>query len=118
MVGRQMSTIATIAWIVHIPAVVVLLLLWAPLVDPFRAELGYCLAAGTTLGLSVSFPLIGHNAFETAVIITPGVADSLVMASCGGLMVTPALGWRQAGQLCRVAGLRGPVVLWWSVSEP
>jgi hypothetical protein len=61
------------------------------------------------LGLWIAFPLIGatHLKLLTGLILAAGVADSLVMASCGGLMVrtlpTAAQGkasaWAEAGQL-------------------
>jgi len=119
--GVPVYQIATIASIVHLPAV--LAFLWAPLVDcGFRRRTWLLLGAlGTSLGLWIALPLIGavHLKLLTALILAAGVADSLVMAACGGLMVktlstaaqAKASAWQQAGQLGGGA-LGGALVLW------
>jgi PAT family beta-lactamase induction signal transducer AmpG len=119
--GVPFYRIATIASIVHLPAV--LGFLWAPLVDTkFRRRTWLVLGAlGTSMGLWIAFPLIGatHLNLLTALILAAGVGDSLVSASCGGLMVTTlskaaqakASAWQQAGQLGGGA-LGGALVLW------
>jgi MFS transporter, PAT family, beta-lactamase induction signal transducer AmpG len=119
--GVPVYRIATIASIVHLPAVLVFL--WAPLVDTkLRRRTWLVLGAlATSLGLWIAFPLIGatHLKLLTGLILAAGVADSLVMASCGGLMVrtlpTAAQGkasaWAEAGQLGGGA-LGGALVLW------
>jgi hypothetical protein len=73
------------------------------------------------LGLWIAFPLIGamHLNLLTALIMAAGIGDSLVSASCGGLMVTTlstaaqakASAWQQAGQLGGGA-LGGALTLW------
>src|SRR4029077_1206219 len=119
--GVPFYRIATIASIVHLPAV--LGFLWAPLVDTkLRRRTWLVLGAlGTSMGLGIAFPLIGvtHSNLLTALILAAGVGDSLVSASCGGLMVTTlskaaqakASAWQQAGQLGGGA-LGGALVLW------
>jgi hypothetical protein len=119
--GVPFYRIATIASIVHLPAV--LGFLWAPLVDTkLRRRTWLALGAlGTSLGLWTAFPLIGaiHLKLLTALILAAGVGDSLVSASCGGLMVTTlstaaqakASAWQQAGQLGG-GTLGGALVLW------
>ena len=119
--GVPVYRIATIASIVHLPAVLVFL--WAPLVDTkLRRRTWLVLGAlGTALGLWIAVPLIGatHLKLLTVLILAAGVADSLVMASCGGLMVrtlstaaqAKASAWAEAGQLGGGA-LGGALVLW------
>jgi MFS transporter, PAT family, beta-lactamase induction signal transducer AmpG len=119
--GVPVYRIATIASIVHLPAVLVFL--WAPLVDVRLRRRTWLLigALGTGFGLCLAFPLIGasHLKWMTALILAAGVADSIVMASCGGLLVrtlsAPAQGkasaWQMAGQLGGGA-LGGAAVLW------
>jgi MFS transporter, PAT family, beta-lactamase induction signal transducer AmpG len=119
--GVSFYRIATIASIVHLPAV--LGFLWAPLVDTrLRRRTWLVLGAlGTALGLWIAFPLIGamHLNLLTALIMAAGIGDSLVSASCGGLMVTTlstaaqakASAWQQAGQLGGGA-LGGALTLW------
>jgi hypothetical protein len=85
--GVPFYRIATIASIVHLPAV--LGFLWAPLVDTkLRRRTWLVLGAlGTSMGLWIAFPLIGatHLNLLTALILAAGIGDSLVSASCGGL---------------------------------
>jgi acetyl-CoA transporter-like protein len=85
--GVPVYRIATIASIVHLPAGLVFI--WAPLVDTrFRRRTWLLLGAlGTSLGLWFALPQIGatHLTLVTVLILAAGVADSLVMASCGGL---------------------------------
>ena len=119
--GVPVYRIATIASIVHLPAVLVFL--WAPLVDSkLRRRTWLVLGAlGTALGLWIAVPLIGatHLKLLTLLILAAGVTDSLVMASCGGLMVrtlstaaqAKASAWAEAGQLGGGA-LGGALVLW------
>lgn len=119
--GVPFYQIANIASIVHLPAV--LGFLWAPLVDTrLRRRTWLVLGAlGTCLGLWIAFPLIGamHLNLLTALILAAGVGDSLVSASCGGLMVktlstaaqAKASAWQEAGQLGGGA-LGGALVLW------
>jgi Major Facilitator Superfamily len=119
--GVSFYRIATIASIVHLPAV--LGFLWAPLVDTrLRRRTWLVLGAlGTSLGLWIAFPIIGamHLNLLTALIMAAGIGDSLVSASCGGLMVTTlstaaqakASAWQQAGQLGGGA-LGGGLTLW------
>ena len=119
--GVPFYRIATIASIVHLPAV--LGFLWAPLVDTKLRRRAWLVlgAMGTSLGLWIAFPLIGamHLNLLTALIMAAGIGDSLVSASCGGLMVTTlstaaqakASAWQQAGQLGGGA-LGGALVLW------
>jgi len=74
-----------------------------------------------------AFPLIGasHLNVMTALILAAGIADSLVMASCGGLMVKTltaaeqgkASAWTEAGQLGGGA-LGGAVVIWLAARVP
>ena len=125
--GVPVYRIATIATIVHLPAVLVFL--WAPLVDvKLRRRTWLVIGAlGTSLGLCAAFPLIGASRLKlmTALILAAGVADSLVMASCGGLMVrtlsapaqAKASAWVMAGQLGGGA-LGGAAVLWLVVRAP
>jgi hypothetical protein len=108
---------------VHLPTVLVFL--WAPLVDvKLRRQIWLVIGAvGTSLGLCLAFPLIraSHLKLMTALILAAGVVDSLVMASCGGLMETTlsapaqakAAAWQQAGQFGGVT-LGGAVVLWFA----
>jgi PAT family beta-lactamase induction signal transducer AmpG len=119
--GVSFYRIATIASIVHLPAV--LGFLWAPLVDTrLRRRTWLALRAlGTSLGLWIVLPLIGamHLSLLTALIMAAGIGDSLVSASCGGLMVTTlstaaqakGSAWQQAGQLGGGA-LGGALTLW------
>lgn len=119
--GVPVYQIAKIATIVHLPAVLVFL--WAPIVDVnLRRRTWLVLGAlGTGLGMWAAFPLIGasHLVWMTGLILAAGVADSVVMASCGGLMVTTlssegqskASAWQEAGQLGGGA-LGGALVLW------
>jgi PAT family beta-lactamase induction signal transducer AmpG len=119
--GVPVYRIATLASIVHLPAVLVFL--WAPLVDTkLRRRTWLVLGAlGTAVGLWLAVPLIGatHLKLLTTLILAAGVADSLVMASCGGLMVktlsasaqAKASAWQEAGQLGGGA-LGGALVLW------
>jgi MFS transporter, PAT family, beta-lactamase induction signal transducer AmpG len=119
--GVPVYRIATIASIVHLPAVLVFL--WAPLVDVKLRRRTWLLigALGTAVGQCLAFPLIGasHLKAMTALILAAGITDSLVMASCGGLMVktlTPgeqgkASAWSEAGQLGGGA-LGGALVIW------
>ena len=119
--GVSVYRIATIATIVHLPAVLVFL--WAPLVDVKLRRRTWLLigALGTAVGQCLAFPLIGasHLKVMTALIIAAGVGDSLVMASCGGLMVKTlttaeqgkASAWSEAGQLGGGA-LGGAIVIW------
>ena len=119
--GVSFYRIATIASIVHLPAV--LGFLWAPLVDTRLRRRTWLVfgALGTSLGLWIAFPLIGamHLNLLTALIMAAGIGDSLVSASCGGLMVTilstaaqaKASAWQQAGQLGGGA-LGGALTLW------
>jgi|SRR5215469_2496497 len=125
--GVPVYRIATIASIVHLPAVLVFL--WAPLVDVKLRRRSWLLigALGTAVGQCLAFPLIGasHLKLMTALILAAGFADSLVMASCGGLMVktlTPAeqgkaSAWSEAGQLGGGA-LGGAVVIWLAARVP
>lgn len=119
--GVPVYRIATIASIVHLPAVLVFL--WAPLVDTrFRRRTWLVAGAvGSALGFSIAFPLIGatHLQLVTVLILAAGIGDSLVSASCGGLLVrtlsvpaqAKASAWLQAGQLGGGA-LGGALVLW------
>jgi hypothetical protein len=119
--GVPVDRIAIIASIIHLPAVLVFL--WAPFVDTkLRRRTWLVLGAlGSSLGLWSAFPLIGaaHLTVLTAFILAAGVADTFVMASCGGLMVrtlskvaqAKASAWQQAGQLGGGA-LGGALVLW------
>jgi len=125
--GVPVYRIATIATIVHLPAVLVFL--WAPLVDVKLRRRTWLMigALGTSLGLCAAFPLIGasHLKLMTALVLAAGVADSLVMASCGGLMVSTlsapaqakASAWVMAGQLGGGA-LGGAAVLWLAARAP
>jgi MFS transporter, PAT family, beta-lactamase induction signal transducer AmpG len=125
--GVQVYQIATIASIVHLPAVLVFL--WAPLVDvKLRRRTWLVLGAvGTAVGLCVAFPFIGamHLKLMTALILAAGVADSVVMAACGGLMVKTlteiaqgkASAWSEAGQLGGGA-LGGAAVMWLATRKP
>lgn len=125
--GVPVYRIATIASIVHLPAVLVFL--WAPLVDVKLRRRSWLLigALGTAVGQGLAFPLIGapHLKLMTALILAAGIADSLVMASCGGLMVKTltaaeqgkASAWSEAGQLGGGA-LGGAVVIWLATCVP
>jgi MFS transporter, PAT family, beta-lactamase induction signal transducer AmpG len=119
--GVPVYRIATVATIVHLPAVLVFF--WAPLVDTKLRRRTWLLlgAIGTSLGYWAAFPLVGatHLRLVTALILLAGIGDSLVMASCGGLMVrtlsaqaqAKASAWQEAGQLGGGA-LGGALVLW------
>ena len=78
--GVSFYRIATIASIVHLPAV--LGFLWAPLVDTRLRRRTWLVfgALGTSLGLWIAFPLIGamHLNLLTALIMAAGIGDSLV----------------------------------------
>jgi len=125
--GVPVDRIATIASIVHLPAV--LAFLWAPLVDVKMRRRSWLVfgAFGAGLFLLVAFPLIGasHLKMMTALILFAGVADSLVMASGGGLLVKVLSGpaqarasaWQNAGQLGGGA-LGGAAVLWLATRFP
>jgi len=125
--GVPVYQIATIASIVHLPAVLVFL--WAPLVDvKLRRRTWLILGAvGTGLGLCIAFPFIGasHLKLMTALILAAGVGDSVVMASCGGLMVKTltamaqgkASAWAEAGQLGSGA-FGGAAVMWLAARKP
>jgi MFS transporter, PAT family, beta-lactamase induction signal transducer AmpG len=125
--GVPVDQIATIASIVHLPAVLVVL--WAPMVDVKLRRRNWLVLGtlGTALGLFAAFPLIGaaHLKSMTALILAAGVGDSVVMASCGGLMVkmltakaqAKASAWQQAGQLGGGA-LGGAAVIWLAARQP
>ena len=125
--GVPVYRIATIASLVHLPAV--LGFLWAPLADvKLRRRTWLMLGAlGTGVGLCLAFPLIGasHLKLMTALILAAGVGDSMVMASCGGLMVktlsapaqAKASAWQMAGNLGGGA-LGGAAVIWLAARYP
>jgi MFS transporter, PAT family, beta-lactamase induction signal transducer AmpG len=125
--GVPVSRIATLASVIHLPAVLVVL--WAPLVDVrFRRRTWLVIGAlGTALGYCLAFPLIGatHLGWMTALILAAGVGDSIVMAACGGLMVralsapaqAKASAWEQAGQLGGGA-LGAAAVIWLTARFP
>jgi len=119
--GVPVDQIANVASILWFPAI--LAFLWAPAVDVKLRRRTWLVvgAVGTAVGLCAAFPLIGaqHLKLLTAVVFAAAVADSVVMASGGGLMVTAldasaqshASAWQQAGQLGGGA-LGGAVVIW------
>lgn len=125
--GVSVERIANIASLVHLPAVLVFF--WAPLVDIILRRRTWLVlgALGTALGLLLAFPLIGssHLGWMTALILAAGVADSIVMASCGGLLVktlsvpaqAKASSWNEAGQLGGGA-LAGAGVIWLAARMP
>jgi MFS transporter, PAT family, beta-lactamase induction signal transducer AmpG len=125
--GVPVDRIASISSIVNLPGVFIFL--WAPLVDVKlrrRTWLGIAILA-TALSVCVYFPLIGakHLNLMTAFILAGGVADSLVAAACGGLLVkmlsepaqAKASAWLMAGQLGGGA-LGGAIVLWLAARLP
>jgi MFS transporter, PAT family, beta-lactamase induction signal transducer AmpG len=107
--GVPVDRIASISSIVNLPGVFIFL--WAPLVDvKLRRRTWLAIATlATALSVCVYFPVIGakHLNLMTALILAGGVADSLVAAACGGLLVKllsePDQGkgsaWLMAGQL-------------------
>ncbi len=125
--GVPVYRIATIASLIHLPAV--LGVLWSPLIDVrFRRRTWLVLGAlGTALGYALAFPFIGatHLGWMTGLILAAGVADFFVVAACGGLMVrtlsvaaqAKASAWEQAGQLGGGA-LAAAVVLWLAARIP
>lgn len=125
--GVPIYRIASIASIIHLPAVLVVL--WAPLVDiKLRRRTWLVIGAlVTALGFCFAFPLIGalHLNLMTVLILAAGVGDSMVMAACGGLMVrtlsahaqAKASAWYQAGMLGGGA-LGGAAVLWLAARLP
>ena len=119
--------IATIASMVHLP--VALAFLWAPLVD-VKLRRRTWLAMGalvTSVGFFFAIPLIdaSHLKQMTALLLCASVADSLVSAACGGLLVTmlsapaqaKASAWQNAGQLGGGA-LGSAAVIWLAVRAP
>lgn len=121
--GVPVDRIASISAIVNLPGVFIFL--WAPLVDvKLRRRTWLAIAIlATAFSVCIYFPLIGasHVNLMTTLILAGGVADSLVAAACGGLLVkvlsTPdqakASAWLTAGQLGGGA-LGGAIVLWLS----
>jgi PAT family beta-lactamase induction signal transducer AmpG len=119
--GVPVERIAKVSSLVNLPGIFVFL--WAPLVDiKLRRRTWLTIAIlATALSVCIYFPLIGasHLTLMTALILVGGVADSLILASCGGLMVrvlsepaqAKASAWWQAGFLGGGA-LGGALVLW------
>ena len=120
--GVPVNQIANVASILWVPATFAFF--WAPAVDVKLRRRTWLVvgAVGTALGLCAALPLIGttHLKLLTAVVFaTTAIADTVVMASGGGLMVTMldanaqshASAWQQAGQLGGGA-LGGAVVIW------
>ena len=113
--------IATISSVANLPAVLVFL--WAPVVDiKLRRRTWLVLAAlVTSIFVCLFFPLIGasHLILMSALIVAGGIADSLVLAACGGLIVralpetaqSKASAWYEVGFLGGGA-LGGAAVIW------
>jgi len=107
--GVSVDRIASISSVVNLPGALVFL--WAPLVDTRLRRRTWLMLAifATALSVCIYFPLIGasHLKLMTALILAGGVADSLILAACGGLMVrtlspdaqAKASAWWQAGFL-------------------
>jgi MFS transporter len=125
--GVPVDRIASIGSIVNLPGVFVFL--WAPLVDiKLRRRTWLAIAIlATAASVCIYFPLIGasHLNLMTVLILAGGVADSLILAACGGLMVkalsapaqAKAAAWWQAGFLGGGA-LGGALVLWLAARLP
>lgn len=125
--GVPVDQIATISSIVNLPGTFIFL--WAPLADiKLRRRTWLALGTiGSALFACLYFPLIGtaHVKFMTTLVLTAGVAESLIMAGCGGLMVrtlstaaqAKASAWWQAGFLGGGA-LGGAAILWLAARMP
>jgi PAT family beta-lactamase induction signal transducer AmpG len=125
--GVSVDRIATISSLGSLPGVLVFL--WAPLVDiKFRRRTWLAIAIfGTALSVCTYFPLIGssHLTLMTALILVGGIADSMVLAACGGLLVrtlsaaaqAKASAWWQAGFMGGGA-LGGAAIMWLTARMP
>ena len=125
--GVPVDQIATISSIVNLPGV--LLFLWAPLVDiKLRRRTWLAIGIfGAALSVCIYFPLIGpaHVTLMTTLILLGSIPEALIMAGCGGLMVSTlssfaqakASAWWQAGFLGGGA-LGGAAVMWLAVRMP
>lgn len=125
--GVSIDRIASISSMVNLPGTFVFL--WAPLADvKLRRRTWLSLGIfGSALFACIYFPLIGpsHLTWMTTLILTAGVAESLIVAACGGLMVrtlstlaqVKASAWWQAGFLGGGA-LGGAAILWLAERMP
>lgn len=125
--GVPVDRIATISSLGSLPGVLVFL--WAPLVDiKVRRRTWLAIAIfGTALSVCTYFPLIGssHLTLMTALILVGGIADSMVLAACGGLLVrtlsaasqAKASAWWQAGFMGGGA-LGGAAIMWLAARMP
>ena len=107
--GVPVDQIASISSIVNLPGTFIFLS--SPLADiKLRRRTWLSVGAfGRAVIVCIYFPLIGpkHVTLMTTLILTAGVAETLIMAGCGGLMVralslaaqAEAPAWWQAGFL-------------------
>jgi PAT family beta-lactamase induction signal transducer AmpG len=119
--GVSVDRIARVSAIVNLPGVLVFL--WAPLVDTMLRRTTWLALAtfATALSVCLYLPLVGasHLDLLTGLILMGGIADSLILASCGGLIVAAiaraaqarASSFLQAGCLGGAA-LSGAAILW------
>jgi len=119
--GVSVDRIASASATVNLPGVLVFI--WAPLVDTLlRRRTWLALATfATALSVCLYVPLIGaaHLNLLTALIVLGGIADSLILASCGGLIVAalPPLAQSRASSFLQAgclggAALGGAAILW------
>jgi MFS transporter, PAT family, beta-lactamase induction signal transducer AmpG len=125
--GVPVDRIARVTSLVGLPGVFVCL--WAPIADiKLRRRTWLAIAAfATALSFCIYVPLVGaaHVNLMTALILAGGVADSLVAAACGGLIVralsipdqAKASAWFQVGLLGGGA-LGGAAVMWLAARLP
>jgi PAT family beta-lactamase induction signal transducer AmpG len=123
--GVPLEQIARIAALLQLPPI--LMFLWTPIVDvKLRRRTWLVLgASATALCVWVACSLLGasHLKLLTAFLLSGGVVVALVMASCGGLMVTmlpasaqaKASAWNQAGNFG--GGVLGAAVVLWLVER-
>ncbi len=123
--GVPLEQIARIAALLQLPPI--LMFLWTPIVDvKLRRRTWLVLGASiTALFVSVACSLLGasHLKLLTVSLLGGGVMVALVMASCGGLMVTmlpaseqsKASAWNQAGNFG--GGVLGAAIVLWLVER-
>jgi PAT family beta-lactamase induction signal transducer AmpG len=119
--GVPVDRIASVSAIASLPGVLGLFI--APIVDiKLRRRTWLAIGMfGTAIAACIYFPLIGasHVVLLTALIFSGGMVTFLVMAACGGLMISmltstdqsKAAAWIQVGVLGGGA-LSGAMVLW------
>jgi PAT family beta-lactamase induction signal transducer AmpG len=125
--GVPVDRISSISSMVNLTGV--LLFLWAPLADiNLRRRTWAALGIlGTAFFVCAYFPLIGaaHLKLMTTLILLGGIAEALILAGCGGLMVRTlssvsqarASAWWQAGWLGGGA-LGGAAIMWLAARMP